>query len=136
SVPAQLLGSARSALGTPRKVASGPYIPPSRAIAPPGDHQSRQYATQHAGRPAPLVMAPGVPPAAGRGRETAYPVGPAGPAARARTRSPAAGSCSLKEVAGRMRASGAGSHQLALPSSSITAGTSNIRTRVASMSTA
>src|SRR5512132_2305790 len=35
SAPAQVPGSARSALGTPRKVASGPYIPPIRAIAPP-----------------------------------------------------------------------------------------------------
>src|SRR5512132_51401 len=35
SAPAQVPGSARSALGTPRKVASGPYIPPIRAMAPP-----------------------------------------------------------------------------------------------------
>lgn len=33
SVPAQDAGSARSARGTPRNVASGPYIPPSRVIS-------------------------------------------------------------------------------------------------------
>src|SRR5579872_6586707 len=35
SVPAQEGGSPRSARGTPRNVASGPYIPPSRAMTSP-----------------------------------------------------------------------------------------------------
>src|SRR5262249_4375404 len=55
SVPAQVSGSVRSAFATPRKVASGPYIPPTRAIAPPVGHRPRQYA------PPPAAALPGVP---------------------------------------------------------------------------
>src|SRR5580693_6076316 len=45
SVPAQDAGSSRSARGTPRNVASGPYILPSRAIGPP-PKQASAPATQ------------------------------------------------------------------------------------------
>src|SRR5215468_10883250 len=67
SAPAQVAGSARSALGTPRKVASGPYIPPIRAMTPPeiAGHVSMLPAPGE--MPGATGAAPGIPPAAGPG---------------------------------------------------------------------
>src|SRR5580704_14968995 len=45
SVPAHAAGSVRSARGTPRNVASGPYMPPSRAMGPPGDRSDHNAGT-------------------------------------------------------------------------------------------
>src|SRR5579863_10298212 len=74
SAPAQVPGSARSARGTPRKVTSGPYIPPSRAIGASRLHDQRR------GQYAPAGQAPGVLARAGlvtgsrEGREVRYAV--------------------------------------------------------------
>src|ERR1700735_2666223 len=43
--PAELAGSAKSARGTPRNVASGPYMLPSRAMGPPGDRSDHNAGT-------------------------------------------------------------------------------------------
>src|SRR5450755_466894 len=64
SVPAQEAGSARSARGTPRKVASGPYIPPSRAILSsrrPTIAPARQGADHGPGQRVTVTMGAGRP---------------------------------------------------------------------------
>src|SRR5215472_15605712 len=61
SVPAQDCGSARSALGTPRKDASGPYMPPSRAIADPS-RQSDDLVQRQAAGPSPVLARGDDPP--------------------------------------------------------------------------
>src|SRR4029077_4680651 len=47
SVPAQEAGSARSARATPRKVASGPYIPPSLVIRDPPEGLGFSWVAAH-----------------------------------------------------------------------------------------
>src|SRR5690349_11559481 len=61
SVPAQASGSSRSALGTPRNVASGPNCPPTRVMLPPQ---------------APSVSRAGRRPRGGTGPGTAQPAYP------------------------------------------------------------
>src|SRR5580692_9163346 len=56
SVPAHPAGSARSARGTPRNVASGPYMPPSRAMGPPEDRSDHNAGTADQSA---LAQAPG-----------------------------------------------------------------------------
>src|ERR1039458_8636976 len=94
SAPAQEAGSARSALGTPRNVASGPYIPPSRAMAlPPGSPYLPEVDDTGSASPA------GEQPCA-----RALPGAAALPAAAA----------ARTGIAGSSRASQPGSHQFAL----------------------
>src|SRR5580658_3219616 len=81
SVPAHAAGSARSARGTPRNVASGPYMPPSRAMGPPEDRSDHNAGTADQSA---LAQAPG----AREGRPPDGSGGRAGPGGARRRRWP------------------------------------------------